>query len=74
VNEKDGWMKMAAYGFTFSAPTVKVKLTQVAQAVATPSPTATTNNKTLTCVKGKIIKRVTAANPKCPAGYKKKAA
>jgi hypothetical protein len=27
---------------------------------------------TITCVKGKTTKKVTAVNPKCPAGYKKK--
>jgi hypothetical protein len=27
---------------------------------------------TITCVKGKITKKLTAVNPKCPAGYKKK--
>ena len=27
---------------------------------------------TITCVKGKVVKKVTAKNPKCPAGYKKK--
>lgn len=27
---------------------------------------------TLTCVKGKKVKKVTAINPKCPTGYKKK--
>ena len=27
---------------------------------------------TITCVKGKLTKKVTAASPKCPAGYKKK--
>jgi hypothetical protein len=27
---------------------------------------------TITCVKGKTTKRVTAVNPKCPTGYKKK--
>ena len=27
---------------------------------------------TITCVKGKLIKKVTAVSPKCPAGYKKK--
>jgi len=26
----------------------------------------------ITCVKGKLIKKVTAAKPKCPAGYRKK--
>jgi hypothetical protein len=27
---------------------------------------------TITCVKGKLTKKVTAFNPKCPSGYKKK--
>jgi hypothetical protein len=27
---------------------------------------------TITCLKGKIVKKVTAVKPKCPAGYKKK--
>jgi hypothetical protein len=27
---------------------------------------------TITCLKGKVIKKVTAVKPKCPAGYKKK--
>ena len=27
---------------------------------------------TITCIKGKTLKKVTAINPKCPAGYKKK--
>ncbi len=27
---------------------------------------------TITCVKGKVTKKVTAVSPKCPAGYKKK--
>ena len=29
-------------------------------------------SKTITCTKGKIIKKVMALKPKCPAGYKKK--
>ena len=27
---------------------------------------------TISCIKGKLIKKVTAVNPKCPSGYKKK--
>lgn len=33
---------------------------------------ASKKKTTITCVKGKLIKKVTAVNPKCPAGYKKK--
>jgi hypothetical protein len=28
--------------------------------------------QTITCIKGKLTKKVTAVNPKCPAGYKKR--
>lgn len=28
-------------------------------------------NSSITCVKGKVIKKVTSAKPKCPSGYKK---
>jgi hypothetical protein len=31
-----------------------------------------TKKTTITCVKGKLTKKVTAVKPKCPAGYKKK--
>ncbi len=63
VSEKDGWLKLAAYGFTFSSPTISVKLTQAKPAA---------KKTTITCVKGKLSKKVTAVGPKCPAGYKKK--
>jgi hypothetical protein len=33
---------------------------------------ASPKKSTITCVKGKLTKKVTAVNPKCPAGYKKK--
>ncbi|NBV65469.1 MAG: hypothetical protein EBR75_00020 [Actinobacteria bacterium] len=31
-----------------------------------------TKKTTITCIKGKLTKKVTAVNPKCPSGYKKK--
>lgn len=75
VNEKDGWLRLAAYGFTFSSPIVKVTLTQEAQKqVDVPKATVTVPAKktSITCVKGKTSKKITAMNPKCPTGYKKK--
>ncbi len=63
VSEKDGWLKLAAYGFTFSSPTISVKLSQAK---------APAKKTSITCVKGKLTKKVTAVGPKCPAGYKKK--
>lgn len=36
------------------------------------APKVEAKKTTITCVKGKTTKKVTAVNPKCPAGYKKK--
>ena len=79
INEKNGWLYMSANGFSYSAPTVKIKLSQEAEVVApTPTPTPSASTKapikavTITCIKGKMTKKVTAAKPKCPTGYKKK--
>jgi hypothetical protein len=85
VNEKNGWLKMTATGFTFSEKEIKVKITQEsAPATNSSSGVASTSTtappaqspkpklKIVTCIKGKLTKKVTAMNPKCPAGYKKK--
>ena len=75
LNEKNGWLYLAAYGFSFSAPTIKIKLTQEKPKVVTPSPMPAATKaaaKTIKCVKGKTIKTVKGTNPKCPAGYKAK--
>ena len=80
------FFKVSASGFHYSAPTIKMKLTQspIAQeppkepvVVTTPAqldkPVASASKKsTISCVKGKTIKKVTAVKPKCPAGFKKK--
>lgn len=63
VNERDGWLYLSAKGFTFSSPTIQVKLTQAG---------STIKKSTINCVKGQTLKKVTAINPKCPSGYKKK--
>jgi hypothetical protein len=67
VNEKNGWLYLSAKGFTFSAPTINVKLSQ--EKVVAP---VAQKKVTISCVKGKTTKKVTAVSPKCPAGYKKK--
>jgi hypothetical protein len=81
VNEKNGWLKLAAYGFTFSEKTLQVKLSQEVVVEPTPTPTATSTATTkpvvakkitITCVKGKTSKKVIAVKPKCPTGFKKK--
>jgi hypothetical protein len=65
VSQKDKWIHLGAYGFGFSSPTLKVKFTQAAAPVVA-------KKTTITCVKGKTVKKVTAVGPKCPSGFKKK--
>ncbi|MFM6940988.1 MAG: hypothetical protein ACKOXI_03315 [Candidatus Planktophila sp.] len=66
-NERNGWMYLVARGFTFSSPTVRVKLIQeAAQVSVLPKKT------TIACTKGKSSKKVSAINPSCPSGWKKK--
>jgi hypothetical protein len=82
VQERDGWMTLSAKNFTFSAPIIRIKLSQAkaeapVQPSATPSavaktPSAVAKMTTITCVKGKLIKKVVAVKPTCPKGYKKK--
>jgi hypothetical protein len=97
------WIRLGAYGFTFSTPTLKIKLAQGGaagpaspsepvkaavkeesapipkQEVATNSTTTTSAvgvkkvvTKSISCVKGKIVRKISGSNPKCPSGFKKK--
>ena len=82
----DKWLKLSARGFTFSSPTLKIKLNQAKPASPAPAPSAAPAQnspqaapapkvvvqKSITCVKGKITRKVVGANPKCPAGFKKR--
>jgi hypothetical protein len=63
INEKNGFFRMGAYGFGFSSPTIKMKITQAATKVS---------KSTITCIKGKTSKKVTAVKPTCPTGFKKR--
>jgi hypothetical protein len=83
VNERDGWLSLSANGFTYSSPVIQVKLSQAQPPAPTPSitpePELTTQaapkllpkKVTITCQKGKLQKKVSAAKPTCPKGYKK---
>ena len=86
VSEVDGLIKLRASGFTFSSPTIKVRLSQSS---TTPSPSASptpsasssstptvkkpasTASKKFTCVKGKEKVKISASKGRCPAGFKK---
>jgi len=96
------WIRLGAYGFTFSSPTLKIKLAQGGAAdpakvavkeeaapapekqapkeevavtttkAAAPAEVKKVTTKSISCVKGKITRKISGTNPKCPAGFKKK--
>jgi hypothetical protein len=94
LGERDPWIYLSANGFTFSQPTVRVRLSQdkpepvKVEAPKVEAPQVETNSpevvaakpkltavkkKVITCTKGKLTKKISGANPKCPAGFKTKA-
>lgn len=90
VGFKDNTISVRAYGFHYSAPTIKLegnfgKVAPTPSASPSPTPTVDVTKPavvsknpisiskiTITCFRGKLTKKVTAASPKCPVGYKKK--
>ena len=76
VNSDEIWSTLRASNFTFSRKTLKVDLkapSSIPTKTPSSTPTKLTKKKTtITCVKGKLTKKVAAVKPKCPAGYKKK--
>jgi hypothetical protein len=88
VKESNGWVSLSANGFTYSAPTIKVKLSQdkpepvkveasqvetnSREVVAAKPKLTAVKKKVITCTKGKLTKKISGANPKCPAGFKTK--
>jgi hypothetical protein len=83
LGERGPWLYLSAGGFTFSEPTVRVKISQdVPAPVVTPTPSEaptpapalvdrSVSKKTIQCIKGKRMKKVTAIKPKCPRGFKR---
>lgn len=61
LGEKNGWIYLSANGFTFSSPTIKIKLTQ--------SSSKKLISTSIKCYKGSTLKTVKGVNPKCPKGY-----
>jgi len=74
INERNGWLYLSAKGFTFSSPTINVKLSQEKEAAPTPAPTATKvaapKTVKITCTKSGKKTVVTGVKPVCPKGYK----
>jgi hypothetical protein len=61
-------LKIDAYGFTFSSPTIRVNYVPPKNnSAAGKSPKI----QTITCKKGRLTKKITSLRPRCPVGYKK---
>jgi hypothetical protein len=54
------------------AAAAKAAAAKAAATKAAAAKAAALKKTTITCVKGKLIKKVTAVKPICPAGYQKK--
>ena len=78
VKQDKDWLRLSADNFSFSSPKIQIKFEEPANTpVITPSPMPVKQpvvvaKKTITCINGKTIKRVTAIAPICPRGYKLK--
>lgn len=70
LTESAGWLRLSAKGFTFSSPTIKVKLTQV-KAGSASTGTSVVKKSSILCKKGSLVKTIVGIKPACPAGYKK---
>ena len=73
---KREWLFLSAQNFTFSSPVIKVKLTQEKKLTKSTTSTSAAGKKaptkSITCVKGKVVRKVAGSNPKCPTGFKKR--
>jgi hypothetical protein len=79
-------VEIRGYGYHFSSTTIRIRFqlpasvapsapSEVSAAVVAPvkaSAKPVTKQVTISCVKGKTVKKISGINPKCPAGYKKK--
>lgn len=68
VRQANKTLYFSASGFHYSSPTIRVSAPKVVEV----KPNTSQKSSTITCIKGKSSKKVTAVNPKCPAGWKKK--
>lgn len=70
----DRSIKLVANNFHYSSPTFAFKLPEAKKAMNQPKMPRSPNyqsKKVISCVKGKVMKKVTGTKPKCPPGYKK---
>jgi hypothetical protein len=72
MRESNGYVDFSAAAFTFSSPFIAVKLFSDQPVTVSTSQVPHVFSKkkfVITCVKGRLTKKVTALLPKCPTGY-----
>jgi hypothetical protein len=74
---KNDWINLRAYGFTYSMPQLAVSFKPPTEAnkivpAAEAKKLVPAKKMTITCVKGKTTKKVSAVKPICPNGFKRK--
>jgi hypothetical protein len=67
ISVKNSKIIIDVSGFEYSRPKLKIGIKKGYK----PS-SKMVNKTTITCIKGKTVKKITAVKPACPAGYKKK--
>jgi hypothetical protein len=70
-NDSSG-LHFTVSGFHYSTGSIKVRFENQGNTSGQVTQVSKPPVRTISCVKGKITKKVTAIKPKCPAGYKKK--
>jgi hypothetical protein len=75
IGSNSDWLRFRSSGFHFSSPTIKLTIPKASTtAQPTPMPTASPTIKvtTISCIKGKQIKKVSGQKASCPKGFKLK--
>lgn len=67
ISVKNGRIIIDVSGFEYSRPKLKIGIKKGYKPAA-----KILNKTTITCLKGKAVKKITAVKPACPKGYKKK--
>lgn len=81
VHEQNGTFYFTAANFEYSNPKLKVTFVRPVKPTVTPIPSATPfasstpvpkakSKIMITCIKGKVVKKVTSMRPLCPSGFK----
>ena len=75
ATQENGMLRFNISGFTYSAPTIRIRMgqDQFKREIKAPTKALTsTKKRVIICAKGKNLQQIIAVKPKCPTGYKKK--